>query len=419
MDSLIHAVRRLGAPLVGVLFLLVWCVNAVPTYPGFGAAVPGVLSALLMAFLIGISGLHPLRSLLGVGLVLLSHFVWPFLLTTASDTYTYVAFGLVLFFVGVSSSTPTRTWGFLGAVGITIAAWGLFISRELAARAGFNAADIGGEFSHWFMYLVQFTVVTLGLWFAGFLLRVLADRKALLAERAKAQEDLRAAEIDLSLEQERGRISQELHDVLAHSLAVIAMQADGARYASHELPAQVSDALTEIARAARHALIEAQLVIEGASDDDRDRPQPGIVDVAGLVETMRAGGLDVSLTDDDEHHPLSVTQELAVFRIIQESLTNTVKHAPGAPATVVMDWNGPGLSLQIMTASATTPEGAPAAPVGGGRGITGMQQRARTAGGWLSAEADDSGYRVTAFIPYRDDQNLEPQHQATESVSRG
>ncbi|WP_459326690.1 sensor histidine kinase [Arthrobacter tecti] len=253
----------------------------------------------------------------------------------------------------------------------------------------------------------------LGIWLAGFLLRMLADRKRFLADRVRADQELRAAEVELSLERERGRISQELHDVLAHSLAVISMQADGARYASEGLTSPVGVSLEEIAKAARHALVEAQFVIDGVGDDLPRRKQQGVADISDLVERMCAGGLRVDFTDDGPHRELTGTQELSIYRIIQESLTNTIRHAPGADVTIGMDWSGPGLSVQIITAGTSNRETGTIAPLGEGRGIAGMKDRARTAGGWLTAEPDSTGFRVTVFIPYRGMSDAAPELMAS------
>ncbi|PVE16249.1 histidine kinase [Arthrobacter sp. Bz4] len=402
MDSLISFLQRFGAPILGGLFLVIWCANALPTYATFGEAVPGVIAAVLLASLIGICVRFPAQTLVGVGIVLLTQLLTPVLLTTARDVHTYIGFGLVLFFAGLSASPRTRKLGFTAAIVFALLGTGLFYTRVLERSPSLREAETGEHLGILVGDGIQFTVVMLGLWLSGFLLRVLTDRNTLLKERAAAKRNLHATEIELTLEQERGRISQELHDVLAHSLAVIAMQADGARYANQELPAPVGESLNEIARAARHALIDAQLVIEGVSDNGQDSPQPGIPEIPGLVETVRSAGIDVALTNDGDHHRLMKTQELAVFRIIQESLTNSVKHAPTASVTIGLDWDGPGLSIQVITAGLDTDHPPTQSEGNGGRGITGMKQRARTAGGWLTAEADDRGYRVTAFIPYRD-----------------
>ncbi|NJC20995.1 signal transduction histidine kinase [Arthrobacter pigmenti] len=400
MNFSMRAVRRLGAILLGAMFFFVWSARAIPTYTEFEQAVPGVLSALLLAVAIALSERFPLHALTAAGLLLLSQFYWPFIFTAADDTYTYGGFGLVFFFMGNSSCSRVRMVGLAGATLFASLASGLYTSRY---SANFWWSPTFLELlDGWLAGFIRFSIVMLGIWLAGFLLRMLGDRKGFLAERAKADQELRAAEVELNLERERGRISQELHDVLAHSLAVISMQADGARYASEGLTSPVRTSLEEIAKAARHALVEAQLVIDGVGDDLPQRQQqPGVADLSELVTRMRTAGLRLDFTDDGNHRKLTEAQELSIYRIIQESLTNTIRHAPGADVTVGMDWSGPGLSVQIITASTSDRETGTIAPLGEGRGIAGMKNRARTAGGWLTAEPDSTGFRVTVFIPYR------------------
>lgn len=416
MDSLIVALQRFGAPFVGFLFFLMWGVTAFPTFSGFGEAVPSVLAALFLASLIGVSARYPVRSLVGVGVLLLLQFFFPVLLTSGRDVSTYIGFGLALFFAGLSASSRIRVMGLVGALIFIAIGSALFYTRLLASRPWRDLSNLWENLGEWLGYGIQFAPVMLGLWLAGFLVRNWSDRKILLLQRAEATRSLQSTEVELSVEQERGRISQELHDVLAHSLAVIAMQADGARYANQQLPDSVGESLDEIARAARHALIDAQLVIEGVSDDGEDRPQPGIADVGVLVETVRSAGGDIIFTHDGVHGPLSKTQELAIFRIIQESLTNSVKHAPGASITVGLDWDGPGVSIRVATAHTTTSAGSLGVAGRVGRGIAGMKQRARTADGWLTAGPDGDGFRVTAFIPYRESDDARSGASATTEI---
>ncbi|MET3162506.1 UNVERIFIED_ORG: signal transduction histidine kinase [Arthrobacter sp. UYEF10] len=215
---------------------------------------------------------------------------------------------------------------------------------------------------------------------------------------------MKETEIDLIVEQERTRIARDLHDVLAHSLAVIAAQADGTRYLSKDQPKVVLNALDTIARSARSALVDAQRVIEGVRDDGMVTPQPRLSDIPALIEGMQRGSLKIHPSEYGSPVELSTGQEMAVFRIVQECLTNALKHGGrGTDVRLHFDWSGPGLTLHVVSAvdpaeqdGATNPATARV-----GRGLPGMRERAHLAGGWLTAGPDGEHFRVTVFIPYR------------------
>jgi signal transduction histidine kinase len=235
----------------------------------------------------------------------------------------------------------------------------------------------------------------------GLALALYEERGSLFRARSLAQTSLREAEVDLIVEQERTRIGRDLHDVLAHSLAVIAAQADGTRYMSKDQPKAVLNALENISTSARSALVDAQRVIEGVHDDGPAAPQPGLSDVAPLVERMQ-GSLAIGQSESGAPAELSGGQQLAVFRIIQECLTNALKHGGrGTAVRLHLDWSGPGLTLHVasgMRAAGDSPD--PGADVRVGRGLAGMRERAHLAGGWVTAGPDGEQYRVTAFLPY-------------------
>ncbi len=235
----------------------------------------------------------------------------------------------------------------------------------------------------------------------GLALALYEERGSLFRARTMAQTSLREAEVDLIVEQERTRIARDLHDVLAHSLAVIAAQADGTRYLSTDQPKAVLNALENISTSARSALVDAQRVIEGVRDDGMVTPQPGLNDVALLVERMQ-GSLAIEQSESGAPVELSAGQQLAVFRIIQECLTNALKHGGrGTTVRLHLDWSGPGLTLHVASGIPAAAEGPDrAAETRVGRGLAGMRERAHLAGGWLTAGPDGEQYRVTVFIPF-------------------
>jgi signal transduction histidine kinase len=240
----------------------------------------------------------------------------------------------------------------------------------------------------------------------GLLLALHQERGSLFRARELAQSSLEATEVDLIVEQERTRIARDLHDVLAHSLAVIAAQADGTRYLSRDQPKAVLNALQNIAGSARTALVDAQRVIERVRDDGMAAPQPRLSDIETVVEGMQQGSLKIQSSESGARVELSGGQQVAVFRIVQESLTNALKHGGrGAAVRLHFDWSGPGLTVHVASEAAPGKHGQSANPVPQrlGRGLPGMRERAHLAGGWLTAGPDGEQFRVTAFIPYLTD----------------
>ncbi|WP_317230373.1 histidine kinase [Clavibacter sp. MX14-G9D] len=243
--------------------------------------------------------------------------------------------------------------------------------------------------------------------------RLLPDRARLVRDRARlvrAEADLEVAGVELRIAQERSGIAQEVHDVLAHSLAVVVAVADGSRFLRETRPETTDEALREIAGTARSALLDLRGLIEELTDDSH-RPQPNLADLPALVRGMAATGMRVDLRTTGRPGGLTPSQQLSVYRIVQESLTNALKHTRGiATVDVSFVWEGPGLALTVRsTGSGTPPEPPsklPPARPRGGFGVGSMQERARLAGGWLTAERTDpeegetaDGYLVTAFLP--------------------
>jgi signal transduction histidine kinase len=238
------------------------------------------------------------------------------------------------------------------------------------------------------------------------LVRAEADRARLV----RAEADLEVAGVELRIAQERSGIAQEVHDVLAHSLAVVVAVADGSRFLRETRPETTEEALREIAGTARSALLDLRGLIEELTDDSH-RPQPNLADLPALIRGMAATGMRVDLRTTGRPGGLTPSQQLSVYRIVQESLTNALKHTRGtATVDVSFVWEGPGLALTVRSrGSEPEPEPAsklPPARSRGGFGVGSMQERARLAGGWLTAERTDpeegdatDGHLVTAFLP--------------------
>lgn len=257
--------------------------------------------------------------------------------------------------------------------------------------------------------------------------RALEDRAHRLEVQSRQERELAAAD-------ERSHIAREMHDIVAHSLQVIISQADGARYAAAAKPALAVTALETIGQTGRSALADMRQLlgvlretgetvagVPGVTDDDARRPaavvaspdgrgtrlppgrrpQPRLADLPALVETMRLSGLEVSLLETDTpRRALPAGGELAAYRIVQEALTNTLRHGgPDADAFATLAWTARGLDLQIDDDGC----GAAADPAtrGSGQGLRGAAERTALFGGTLeTGPRVGTGYRVSAHLPY-------------------
>lgn len=204
----------------------------------------------------------------------------------------------------------------------------------------------------------------------------------------------------LAVAEERLRIARDLHDVVAHSLGAIAVQADAAEAALHLAPERAVEPMRVIRRTAREALGDIRRVLEVLrSDEDAPVPgAPGAAEITGLVASARASGLRVSLEPELADLALPPAVGAVAYRIVQESLTNVRRHAPGAGAVVSVVRAGNELQIQVVNEAAPGP--ATGVPVGSGLGIRGMQERVRALGGaFASGPTSDGGFAVRATIP--------------------
>jgi len=215
------------------------------------------------------------------------------------------------------------------------------------------------------------------------------------AERLDAERDQRTIAATLG---ERARIARELHDVLAHSVSVMVIQAGGARTVMDSDPAAAAASLRSVERAGRDALAEMRRllgVLGDAADPRALSPQPGLADVGRLVRRTRAAGLPASLRTQGEAIPLPAALDLCAYRIVQEALTNAIKHAGPARATVSVCWEGDVLQLEVLDDGR-----GPSSEARAGHGIAGMRERAALHGGSVEAGADPrGGFAVRARLP--------------------
>lgn len=310
------------------------------------------------------------------------------------DLLSYVVTGL-LFMV---ASYRSRRGALLG-----LSATALFLAVSAATRP----ADLG------LRALAQTAGIFTTVWLLGRLVR--ARRTTLLAlvseaeQRAAAERRLAEAERDrsrLSLVDERLRIARDVHDVLAHSMSVVSVQATVGAHLARDDPTAARQALLTISDVSRSSIQDLRQMLTllrddspAASDDVSYEPARGVDALEPLIETYRAAGLPVVTTVTGVRRDLSASADLCVYRIVQESLTNTLKHAAAGTATVGLRYDESAVEVVVADDGSGRE---PSDPTTGGHGLIGMRERASLLGGRLDAgPAPEGGFTVTATIPYR------------------
>ena len=253
------------------------------------------------------------------------------------------------------------------------------------------------------------SVVTPGaLWWFGNSARRLVERNAQLSavtEQLRLEKEENACR---AVAEERVRIARELHDVVAHHMSVISVQAGLAHYVFTADPGTARDALGTISATSGEALEELRRLLavlrvgpEGAGEDGGDgpyRPTPGLDRLAELAERVRAAGVPVELEVTGERRPLAPGADLCAYRVVQEALTNVIKHARPARATVRVAFRARLLTVSVTDDGRGPLPAIPAASTG--HGLIGMRERARIYGGTLAAgPRENGGFEVTLTLP--------------------
>jgi signal transduction histidine kinase len=279
----------------------------------------------------------------------------------------------------------------LAAAGYAVALAG---SVPFALR--FDDSEGASAFVLWLIMVLHLTLAAA----LGDRMRGRAREREGLHQRARmlaAERDQQAA---IATAAERARIAREMHDVVAHSLSVVIAQADGGRYAAEHDPDAARAALRTIGRTAREAQAEMRraLGVLGDRPDEPLRPQPGVGDLDALVARTREAGLPVELVEEGDRRALTAATGLAVYRVVQEALTNVLKHAgPGAAATVRLGWEEDRVTVLVRDDGAGGGLGSGGGP---GRGLAGMRERTEARGGDFSAgPVPGGGFEVRATIP--------------------
>ena len=295
-----------------------------------------------------------------------------------------------------------------GLVGMySVAAWG---SRRAALVAGGVAAAVVAvvmSLPRTDADLVDAAFASLGLagaWVLGDRARVQRALAAELSDRAVRLEREREGEARRAVASERARIARELHDVVAHHVSMMVVQAEAGPLAVERDPARAAGAFAAIAATGRQALVELRRllgVLRGDGQAPSLAPQPGLDQVPSLVEQVGRAGLEVELVVEGEKAPLPAGVELSAYRIVQEALTNAVRHAGPGRARVLVRYGERDLELTVRDEGG----GGGAAPAGGppsrsGQGLVGMRERVSLFGGELHAgPGPDGGFTVAARLP--------------------
>lgn len=332
---------------------------------------------------------------LGLSALLLAPLVW-----RNRPLAAYAAISLVSFGQWLAHVDPMPA-----NLAVLVALWTVASERSFRwALAAGLVAELGV-----FLALVNWSVATYGMFFSGSILIITVWLAGLYAntrrrylegleERAERAERERDQQARMAAAAERARIARELHDVVAHNVSVMVVQADGAGFALDSDPEQARLAVRNISKTGRAALAEMRRMVgvlrEGEDDGTDYTPQPGL---GQLEELVRGAGVPARLRVGGVPGDLPEGQQLAVYRIVQEALTNALKHGgPDVRALVEIDYGGPELVVRVTDDG----RGAAAPRSPDGHGLIGMRERAGMYGGAVSAgPRSGGGFEVLARLP--------------------
>lgn len=248
-----------------------------------------------------------------------------------------------------------------------------------------------------FSFLVTCTVTA---YLLGWAVRTNAAYTEALEERAHRLEQEQQLEAERATSAERARIARDMHDILSHAVALIVVQAESGPLVVRADPARAEASFDAIATAGRDAMAQLRRLLGMVPRDPAElgrAPQPTMDDVPRMIETVRATGLQVEHTVEGTPTPLPTDTELAVYRLIQEALTNTVRHARASRAEVRLSFSRTELAVLVLDDGIGPAE---AEPGRGGRGLVGIRERVAACGGMVRiGPRDGGGFAVAAEIP--------------------
>ncbi|MFE1438828.1 sensor histidine kinase [Streptomyces sp. NPDC058739] len=238
----------------------------------------------------------------------------------------------------------------------------------------------------------------------GMLARVQRAYTAALEDRARRLERERASDTERARAQERSRIARDMHDILAHAVSLMVVQAEAGPVVVRTDPARAEAVFDTIAATGRDAMTQLRRILGVLKEEQpvtggERVPQPGVAALPALAhQVAESAGLRVELRTDGEPRPLHRDTEVAAYRVVQEALTNTVKHAYASSAVIELDWTERALTLSV-TDDGRGPAGTP-----GGHGLIGIRERAAACGGDAEAgRGPDGGFRVVVRLPVAGD----------------
>ena len=332
-----------------------------------------------------------------VVLVLLGRRRWPF----GAPAAMWILSAAVSFYDG--ELIPSQPAVYLAGMGASLMLGNLRSEQPRAGRPGRSGRQCGdlvynipdhdaGDFV--FIPLI-FSVV----WLVGYALRERAERTEAAEERALRAERDREAAARLAVAEERTRIARELHDVVAHAMSVMVLQVGAVRHKLPDASAEQRDALRNVEQTGRTALAEMRRLLDAMRYDGDElelAPHPGLGQLGQLVEDVRASGLDVSLWIGGEPFDLPASLDLSAYRILQEGLTNVLKHAHASRAEVEVHYRPDEVRVEVRDDG----RGAPRIADGLGHGLVGVAERVKLFGGEMTTGATSSGgFVLCARIP--------------------
>ncbi len=315
-----------------------------------------------------------------------------------------LVFGVIALVAFGQWLTANPSWG---DVALLVALYGIASQRSAALLAGAVAVmEVGAllatvkwhgeEAFHLFVFLSAIVVAV------AMLGRSAQSRRRYLRgleERAERLERERDAQAQVAAAEERARIARELHDIVAHNLSVMTALATGASYSVHSDPDEAVRVMDLSAQTGREALDDMRRLLGVLrAEDDPTAPQPGTDDIPDLLQQVRVAGLGVTFDEEGSLDRLPAAMQLTVYRLVQEALTNSLKHA-GTDAEAVVRMRRVGTSVELEVIDSGGSRGRAGGAVSGGRGLDGMRERAAVYDGEVEAgPTADGGWRVTALL---------------------
>jgi signal transduction histidine kinase len=353
---------------VGITQLAVW------TGTVRGPHLPNALLLLAVTAPVAVKSRWPLRTAIWSSLLLSVQVA----LLGASETA-----GLMLTFLALSYTLASRCVGGLRVLGLT---------ALLVAGLWHEARDpdIHSFVDALFTPIVVAVAATL-----GYAVQQVRTRAELAERQLRMADEVRAQAEQLAAGQERERIARELHDVLAHTVSVMVVQAEAAEELLDTAPDRARTPVVAVQRVGREAMTELRTMLHGLrrGDEPARGPRPDLDDLERLVHEGRDAGQDIVLRIDGEPRPLPATTSASVYRVVQEALTNSRKHALGSGVDVHLSWLPRDLVVTVSDTGGGARQSSPP-----GHGLIGMRERVEVVGGQLQI-VQDGGFRIRAAFP--------------------